>query len=122
MTSTLTKRGAALASVGSGVLLTLLKLAVGVATGSLAILAEAAHSALDLLAAGITYMVVQIADLPPDENHPYGHARAEHLGALAEAVLLVVTAVLVLRESYLRIFVHPELPEISIWAFTVMLV
>jgi cation diffusion facilitator family transporter len=122
MASTITKRGAALASVGSGVLLTVLKLAVGLATGSLAILAEAAHSALDLLAAGITFLVVHIADLPPDENHPYGHARAEHLGALAEAVLLVVTALLVLRESFLRIFVHAELPETTIWAFVVMLV
>lgn len=122
MASSITKRGAALASVGSGVLLTVLKLAVGFSTGSLAILAEAAHSALDLLAAGITLLVVQIADLPPDENHPYGHARAEHLGALAEAVLLVVTAALVLRESFLRIFVHAELPETSVWAFAVMLV
>src|SRR3954466_6054876 len=122
MASPLTKRSAALGSILSGVLLTVLKLVVGVATGSLAILAEAAHSALDLLAAGITLLVVQIADLPPDENHPYGHARAEHLGALAEAVLLVVTAVLVLRESYLRIFVHPEKPEISIWAFAVMII
>lgn len=117
-----TKRGAALASVGSGALLTVLKLVVGVATGSLAILAEAAHSALDLLAAGITYTVVQVSDLPPDENHPYGHARAEHLGALAEAVLLVVTALLVLRESFLRTFVHTELPETSVWAFVVMLI
>jgi cation diffusion facilitator family transporter len=120
MATTVTKRSAALASVFSGVLLTALKLAVGIATGSLAILAEAAHSALDLLAAGITFLVVQIADLPPDENHPYGHARAEHLGALAEAVLLVVTALLVLRESYLRIFIHPEMPEISVWAFVVL--
>src|SRR5947208_1831322 len=109
------KRAAALASVGSGALLTILKLIVGVATGSLAILAEAAHSALDLLAAGITYTVVRVSDLPPDENHPYGHARAEHLGALAEAVLLVVTALLVLRESFLRVFVHAELPATSIW-------
>lgn len=122
MASTITKRGAALASVGSGVLLTALKLAVGLTTGSLAILAEAAHSALDLLAAGITFLVVHIADLPPDENHPYGHARAEHLGALAEAVLLVVTALLVLRESFLRVFVHAELPETTIWAFAVMLI
>src|SRR6266498_384594 len=122
MSQLTSKRSAALASVASGVLLTALKLAVGIATGSLAILAEAAHSALDLLAAGITLLVVQVADLPPDENHPYGHARAEHLGALAEAVLLVVTAVLVLRESYLRIFVHPELPEISVWSFVVMIV
>ena len=122
MPTPVTKRSAALASVFSGVLLTALKLAVGITTGSLAILAEAAHSALDLLAAGITFMVVQIADLPPDENHPYGHARAENLGALAEAVLLVVTALLVLRESYLRIFIHPEMPEISIWAFVVMII
>jgi cation diffusion facilitator family transporter len=105
----------------SGIVLTALKLGIGIATGSLAILAEAAHSSLDLLAAGITFLVVQIADLPPDENHPYGHARAEHLGALAEAVLLVVTAGLVLRESYLRVFVRAEMPEISIWAFVVML-
>jgi cation diffusion facilitator family transporter len=117
-----TKYGAALASIGSGLLLTALKLAVGILTGSLAILAEAAHSALDLLAAGITYVVVRIADLPPDENHPYGHARAEHLGALAETVLLIVTAVLVLRESALRVFVHAEPPETSVWAFAVMVV
>lgn len=122
MATTLTKRGAALASVGSGLLLTILKLGIGIATGSLAILAEAAHSALDLLAAGITYLVVQVADLPPDENHPYGHARAEHLGALAETVLLIVTALWVLRESAMRIFVHAELPEVNVWSFTVMIV
>jgi cation diffusion facilitator family transporter len=122
MASHLTKRGAALASIGSGALLTILKLAVGVATGSLAILAEAAHSALDLLAAGITYVVVRIADLPPDENHPYGHARAEHLGALAETILLIVTAALVLRESFIRVFIRLEQPHINIWAFIVMIV
>jgi cation diffusion facilitator family transporter len=122
MATPITKRSAALASIFSGVLLTVLKLGVGVATGSLAILAEAAHSGLDLLAAGLTFLVVYIADLPPDENHPYGHARAEHLGALAEAVLLVVTGLLVLRESYLRIVIHPEMPEISIWAFAVMII
>src|SRR5690242_17348533 len=116
------KRSAALASVFSGVLLTALKLAVGIATGSLSILAEAAHSALDLLAAGITFLVVHIADLPPDENHPYGHARAEQLGALAETVLLVVTAAIVLRESFIRIFLHVEEPRISVWAFVVMIV
>src|SRR5215213_11472840 len=113
MASPITKRSAALASIASGVLLTGLKLVVGVATGSLAILAEAAHSALDLLAAGITFSVVHIAELPPDENHPYGHARAEQLGALAETVLLVVTGLLVLRESFIRIFLHVEEPQIS---------
>lgn len=90
------KRSAALASVGSGLLLTGLKLVVGFLTGSLAILSEAAHSALDLLAAGVTYGVVHVAEQLPDANHPYGHARAEHLGALAETVLLVVTGAWVL--------------------------
>jgi cation diffusion facilitator family transporter len=122
MSTSISKRGAALASVGSGALLTILKLAVGIATGSLAILAEAAHSALDLLAAGITFLVVHIAELPPDENHPYGHARAEQLGALAETVLLVVTAALVLRESLIRILVHAEQPQISAWSFAVMII
>src|SRR5687767_8826540 len=122
MATQITKHSAALASIGSGALLTILKLAVGITTGSLAILAEAAHSALDLVAAAITYVVVSIADLPPDENHPYGHARAEHLGALAETVLLVVTAVLVLRESFLRIFVNPEETHISVWSFVVLII
>ena len=57
------------------------------------------------MAAGITSVVVRIADLPPDENHPYGHARAEYLGALAETMLLIATAALVLRESFIRIFI-----------------
>src|SRR5438128_10433903 len=113
MTTPVTKRGAALASVGSGVLLTAFKLVVGIATGSLAILAEAAHSALDLLAAGITFLVVYVAELPPDENHPYGHARAEQLGALAETVLLVVTAAVVLRESFVRMFIAIEGHQIN---------
>src|SRR5262249_8695083 len=65
---------------------------------------------------------VYIADLPPDENHPYGHARAEQLGALAETVLLVVTAGLVLRESFIRIFVRVEEPHLNSWAFVVMII
>jgi cation diffusion facilitator family transporter len=122
MATQVTKHGAALASIGSGALLTILKLVVGIATGSLAILAEAAHSALDLIAAAITYVVVRIADLPPDENHPYGHARAENLGALAETVLLVVTAALVLRESFIRLFIAPEQPHVNVWSFGVLIV
>lgn len=116
----LSKRGAALASVGSGLVLTVLKLVVALMTGSLAILSEAAHSALDLLAAAITFAVVYIADMPPDENHPYGHGKAENLGALAEAALLVATAGWVLWHAYERIFVTVEVPEITIWSFLVM--
>ncbi len=94
------KRGAALASVGSGVLLTVIKLVVGFATASLGILSEAAHSALDLVAAGVTFLVVHIAEQPPDENHPYGHARAENLGALAQRADAIAAACVALIALY----------------------
>ncbi|MBS1913583.1 MAG: cation diffusion facilitator family transporter [Bacteroidetes bacterium] len=118
----LSKRSAALASVGSGLLLTVLKVAVGLATGSLAIISEAAHSGLDLLAAMLTFFVVYVAEQPPDENHPYGHGKAESLGALAESALLVATALWVLWHAYERIFVSPEIPQVTIWSFLVMVV
>ncbi|GAC1353603.1 MAG: cation-efflux pump [Herpetosiphon sp.] len=117
-----TKQSAALGSIGAGAVLTILKLAVGFATGSLGILSEAAHSGLDLLAAALTYVVVRVSDLPPDENHPYGHARAENLGALAESSLLLATAGWVLWKAYQHIFISPESPEITVWSFVVMLV
>ncbi len=116
-----TKQSAALASVISSVILTVVKLFVGITTGSLGILAEAAHSLIDLMAAATTLFVVRIADIPPDENHPYGHARAEYLGALAETILLVITAVWILWHCFERIFIHPEMPEITVWSFAVMI-
>jgi cation diffusion facilitator family transporter len=117
-----TKRSAALASVGSGLILTIFKVVVGFATGSLAIISEAAHSGLDLLAAMLTFFVVYVAEQPPDENHPYGHGKAENLGALAESVLLVATALWVLWHAYERIFISPEIPVVTIWSFLVMIV
>ncbi|GGR27143.1 cation diffusion facilitator family transporter [Deinococcus ruber] len=114
------KTQAALLSIASGVGLTTAKLIVGLATGSLSILSEALHSLLDLVAAIITFFVVRLSSQPADANHPYGHARAEQLGALAETVLLSVTATLILNEAYRRLFIHPELPEISVWSFVVM--
>ncbi len=116
------KRAAALGSVASGIVLTVLKLVVGFTTGSLSILSEAAHSSLDLLAAALTFVVVRVADLPPDDNHPYGHARAENLGALAETTLLIVTAGWVLWKAYQHIFITPEVPEITVWSFVIMFV
>ena len=107
-------------SILSGVGLTLAKLVVGLATGSLSILSEALHSLLDLVAAIITFFVVRLSSQPADANHPYGHARAEQLGALAETVLLSVTATLIMSEAYRRLFIHPEIPEVSVWSFVVM--
>lgn len=115
-----TKTQAALLSVASGAGLTVAKLAVGITTGSLSILSEALHSFLDFIAAVITFFVVRLSGLPADDNHPYGHARAEQLGALAETALLSVTATLVMTEAYRRLFISPETPVVGVWSFLVM--
>ena len=76
------KRGVALSSVFAAVLLTATKLTVGLLTGSLGILSEALHSALDLIAAVMTFFAVKIADKPADKEHNYGHGKVENLSAL----------------------------------------
>ena len=77
MNAELEKKRAASTSVWAAVLLTTLKLVVGIATGSLGILSEAAHSALDLVAALVTYFAVRFSDRPPDREHQYGHGKIE---------------------------------------------
>jgi cation diffusion facilitator family transporter len=65
------------------------KVAAALASGSLALLSEAGHSALDAAATALTYVAVRIASKPPDEDHPYGHGKAENLSALVETLALV---------------------------------
>ena len=116
------KRRAALTSVGAALALTAMKIVVGLATNSLGILSEAAHSGLDLVAAAVTYFAVRISDIPPDKHHPYGHGKIENLAALAETSLLLGTCVWILYEAGNRLFFHPEKVEISIWSFLVIAV
>jgi len=116
------KESIATASVIASGALALLKLLVGSLSGSLGLLAEAAHSLLDLLSTLITFLVVRVAALPPDSNHPYGHERAEHLGALAGMTLLAGTGVLILYHAFDTIFFHPGAPIITIWPFLVLVV
>ena len=88
-------RRTALASVVAAVLLIAIKLATGLAAGSLGLVAEAAHSGTDLVAALLTFFAVGWATKPADEAHLYGHGKAEHLAALAEAAFLVLVSVVV---------------------------
>ena len=76
------KQSAALSSLLAAVVLTAFKAVVGALTGSLGILAEAAHSGLDLVAALMTFLAVRISGRPPDTTHPYGHGKVENLSAL----------------------------------------
>ncbi len=114
------KRLVALSSVLAAVLLTSMKLVVGLITGSLGILSEAAHSGLDLAAAAMTWFAVRVSDKPPDEVHTYGHGKIENLSALFETVLLLATCVWIIYEAILRLFVRPVEIEASLWAFLVM--
>ncbi len=86
----------ALSSVGAAVGLTTLKIVVALLTGSLGILAEAAHSDLDLVAALMTFFAVRVADKPADATHNYGHYKIENLSAFFEALLLLITALWVI--------------------------
>ncbi len=116
------KRMAAGSSVLAAVLLTTFKLVVGLLTGSLGILAEAAHSGLDLVAALVTFFAVRIADRPPDKQHLYGYGKVENLSALIETLLLLITCVWIIYEAIQRLFFKSVEIEASLWAFGVMAV
>jgi len=114
------KGSAALSSVIAAIGLTSFKIIVGVATGSLGILAEAAHSGLDLVAALVTLFAVRLSGKPADETHLYGHGKIENLSALFETLLLLLTCVWIIYEAVQRLFFKPVLVEMSIWSFIVM--
>jgi cation diffusion facilitator family transporter len=97
------ERRTALVSVFAALLLIAIKLAAGIHAGSLGLLSEAAHSGTDLVAALLTFFAVGVAGRPPDVGHPYGHGKAEHLGALAEAAILVVAALVLAGNAAFRL-------------------
>ncbi len=113
------KHAAALTSVLAALGLTAMKLVVGAATGSLGILSEAAHSALDLVAAVVTFYAVRISAQPPDRKHPYGHGKVENLSALVETALLLATCVWIVYEAVGRLLA-PKPVTATIWAAAVM--
>ncbi|MCX7762817.1 MAG: cation-efflux pump [Candidatus Kryptonium sp.] len=114
------KQKAALSSVIAAVFLTGIKLVVGLMTKSLGILSEAAHSGLDLVAAGMTYFAVKIADKPADKEHTYGHGKFENLSALFETLLLLVTCGWIIYEAIERIFFYEVHIEVNFWSFAVI--
>ena len=114
------KQAAALNSVMAAVLLAGLKVVVGLWSGSLGILAEAAHSGLDFIAAVVTLLAVRAAGRPADAEHPYGHGKIENLSALAEALLLLGTCAWIIRESLERLANKQAHIEASVWAFAIM--
>lgn len=97
------KTSVALSSVVASGGMAVMKLVVGLMTGSIGILSEAAHSLLDLGAASLTYFAVRVSDKPADEAHPYGHAKVESVSALIETGLLFLTSLWIIIEAVSRL-------------------
>ena len=106
-------------SILSNSLLILMKLIVGVISGSVSIISEAIHSFMDLLAAIIAFLSVRISDRPADSKHPYGHGKFENISGVVEAILIFVAAIWIIYEAVKKI-IHPE-PIDSIWIGVVVM-
>lgn len=98
------KRRVARQSMLAAAAMTLLKLAAGLASGSLGVLSDAAHSGLDLACSALTYFSVQVSDRPADEDHTYGHGKVENLSALSETALMAVSCAWIVWIAMERIF------------------
>ena len=117
------KNQAAFLSVIAAVILTTLKLIVGLWTNSLGILSEALHSALDLAAALMTFMAIRISARPADSDHTYGHGKVENLSALFETLLLLGTCVWIVHEAVSRLMTSEAVHvKPDVWAFSVMFI
>lgn len=117
------KEQVALSSMAASAGLTVAKAIVGVMTGSLAILSEAGHSAIDFGATVMTYIAVRVSGRPADEEHHYGHGKIESISALAETALLFLLSGVVIWEGMTRLIEHTgQDVEANVWAFGVILV
>ena len=109
-----TKTGAAWVSVASNSLLIAAKIAAGAITGSIAILTEAAHSSIDLVASVIALISVRMADEPPDPEHPYGHERFENLAAAIEGMLILVGAAVIVFAATRKLIVGASVEHLGV--------
>ena len=95
-------------SIFSNLFLIVLKMVVGILTGSVSMMSEAIHSGIDLLASIIAFFSVKIASKPPDEDHPYGHGKYENVSGVLEALLIFIAALWIIYEAVERML-HPAL-------------
>jgi len=115
------KKNVAMSSVIAAVFITAFKLIIGLTTMSLGIISEALHSALDMVAAIITYFSVKVSDRPADRDHNYGHGKVENLSALIETVLLLVTCVWIIYEAINRLTSGHVHIEVTYWSYIVVI-
>ena len=110
------KRSTAWLSIASNTFLTVLKLITGVITGSVSIMSEGAHSAIDLLAAIIATFSVYAADRPPDRTHQYGHEKIENVSGVIEGSLIFIAAAWIISESIDKLIHGVDLSHLGLGA------
>ncbi len=115
------KRRVALRSMMAAGAMTLLKLAAGLFSGSLGVLSDAAHSALDLAGSALTFFSVRVSDKPADEDHTYGHGKFENLSAFGEAGLMAISCAWIVWEAMQRMILGTMELHHSIWPVLVLL-
>src|SRR5271155_3834106 len=115
-----TPRRTTIASIGVASLLVALKLGVGLATGSLALASAGIESSGDVIAATLTFFAVRLGGRPADPEHPYGHRRAENLGALGEAAILAAGGLLVAYDAIRHLLDGAGAPELRWYQFVVI--
>lgn len=115
------KTGVALLAVASNTSLVVLKLIVGLLTGSVSVISEAVHSGVDLIAAVIAWFAVRTSGQPADEEHPFGHGKFENISGAIEALLIFVAAGWIIYEAIKKL-IHPEQVESLGLGVIVMLV
>jgi len=115
------KRRVALHSMLAALVMTVLKVAAGLLSGSLGVLSDGAHSGLDLVGSALTFYSVRVSDKPADDGHTYGHAKFETLSAFAEAGLMAISCAWIIFEAMQRIFRHEAVVHHSLWPVLVLL-
>jgi cation diffusion facilitator family transporter len=115
------KRRVALHSMVAALVMTILKIAAGLASGSLGVLSDGAHSGLDLIGSALTWFSVRVSDKPADSTHTYGHAKFENLSAFVEAGLMAISCAWIVYEAVERIFHNSGAVRHSLWPVLVLL-
>src|ERR1700682_3425799 len=122
LAGTATKSHVALISIGASFSMAAIKLVVGIAIGSLALISEALHSSVDFVATVITWLVVRVSDTPADDEHHYGHGKLESLSALGVIAMLYVLAGGILVAAWDRLHEGTPPPALSAIPFVVLVI
>lgn len=115
------KKRVAFFSVLAAIFITTFKLIIGLLTGSIGIISEALHSALDFVAAAITFFAVRISNKPADKDHHFGHGKIENFSALIETLLLLATCIWIIYEATHRLFTGKVIIEVNVWSYVVVI-